>query len=55
MDKEKVTEKTEKLLGAVNVDEDANKCCFCIPIDIGVVLIGLMIIYDAVVGIQKVV
>ena len=29
------------------MDEDPNKCCFCIPIDIGIFLIGLGICYNA--------
>ena len=32
------------------MDEDPNKCCFCIPIDIGIILIGLGIVYNAVFG-----
>ena len=32
------------------MSEDPNKCCFCIPIDIGIILIGLGIVYNAAFG-----
>ena len=32
------------------MDEDPNKYCFCIPIDIGIFLIGLGIVFNAVFG-----
>ena len=38
----------EPLMGKVKVDEDADKCCFCIPIDIGVVIIGILFILSGV-------
>ena len=37
------------------MDEDPNKCCFCIPIDIGIILIGIGIVYNAVFGVLAVV
>ena len=38
----------EKLLGKVQVDEDPTKCCFCIPIEIGIIILGIGIIANAV-------
>ena len=40
--------KGDALLSKVAVDEDPTKCCFCIPIDIGIILIGLSIILNAI-------
>ena len=34
----------EALLSKVKVDEDADKCCFCVPIDIGIIIIGCLFI-----------
>ena len=38
----------EKLMGQVNVDEDPTKCCFVVPIEIGVIIMGISIILSAV-------
>ena len=38
----------------MTVDEDPNKCCFCIPIDVGIILIGASIVYSAVMGVLQV-
>ena len=38
----------ENLMGKVNVDEDPTKCCFFIPIEIGVIIMGISIILSAV-------
>ena len=41
----------QALLGNVQVDEDPTKCCFCIPIEIGVIIIGIGIVFSAVSGV----
>ena len=38
----------EKTLGDIKLDEDNDKCLFCIPIDIGVKLIGALIVLIAI-------
>ena len=42
------------LSGKVRIDEGADKCCFCIPIEIGVILIGLLIILSGINNILEV-
>ena len=45
---QKYSSKGDSLMYEVKVDEPDNKCCFCIPIDIGVIIIGLSSIFMAI-------
>ena len=39
--KEKYSGKGDAILGKVKINEAADKCCFCVPIDIGVIIIAV--------------
>ena len=43
-DTKKFSGKGDALLGKVKVNESADKCCFCIPIDCGVIIIAVFTI-----------
>ena len=44
----------EKGLGNIKLNEDKDKCLFCIPIDIGVKLIGVLICLGAINAVQAI-
>ena len=39
----------------VNIPEDATKCCFCIPIHIGIILIGISIVLQGLYYVQAII